>query len=196
MQKMCITFVAFLCLVLASSAQTQAIPKTVDFRYSEQVSNASAGTCGCFALQGAAGDLYWNIRQFAGNHGMGLGLAADIGVEHTGNENDAGYGLTLTTFTAGPRFVLSHARKLQPFAQALFGLAHGSGSQFPQGDSLESSANSFALDLGAGADYSLNKRISVRILQLDYLRTALPNNSNDWQNNLRVGAGLTLHFAH
>ncbi len=196
MQKVCITFAAFLCLVLTSAAQTQAIPKTVSFRYSEQVSNARPGTCGCFTLQGAAGDLYWNIRQFAGNHGVGLGLTADIGVEHTGNQNDAGYGLTLTTFTAGPRIVLLPARKLHPFAQALFGLAHGSGSRFPQGNSLESSANSLALDLGAGADYSLNKRISVRILQLDYLRTALPNNSNGWQNNLRIGAGLTLHFSH
>lgn len=196
MQKVCITLVAFLCLVLASAAQTQVIPKTAGFRYSEQVSNASAGSCGCFALQGVAGDLYWDIKQFAGNHGVDLGLATDLGVEHTGNENNAGYGLTLTTFTAGPRFALLPARKLQPFAQALFGLAHGSGSRFPQGNSLESSANSFALGFGAGADYSLNKRISVRILQLDYLRTALPNNSNDWQNSLRIGAGLTLHFSH
>jgi len=31
---------------------------------------------------------------------------------------------------------------------------------------------------------------------VDYLRTALPNNSNNWQNNLRVAAGLTLHFSH
>ena len=196
MQKVCITIVAFLCLALASAAQTQAIPKTVGFRYSEQVSNASTGTCGCFTLQGAASDLYWNVRQLAGNHGVGLGLAADIGVEHTGNENDDGYGLTLTTLTAGPRFVMLPARKLQPFAQALFGLAHGSGSRFPRGNSLESSANSFALNLGVGADYSLNKRISVRILQADYLRTDLPNNSNDWQNNLRIGTGLTLHFSH
>jgi opacity protein-like surface antigen len=195
MQKACMIFVAFLCLVLASTAQSQGIPREANFRYSEQVSNGPAGTCGCFALQGAAGDLYWNIRQFAGGHSAGLGLTADIGVEHTGSVNDAGYGLTLTTFTAGPRLKLP-GKKVKTFAQALFGLAHGSGSQFPQGNSLESSANSFALDLGAGADYSLNKRISVRILQLDYLRTALPNNSNDWQNNLRIVAGLTLYFSH
>jgi len=60
---------------------------------------------------------------------------------------------------------------------------------------LVSSANSFALNLGAGADYSLNKSISVRILQLDYLHTELPNNTSNWQNNLRIGAGLTLHFS-
>jgi hypothetical protein len=29
---------------------------------------------------------------------------------------------------------------------------------------------------------------------VDYLRTALPNNSTNWQSNLRIAAGLTLHF--
>jgi len=87
--------------------------------------------------------------------------------------------------------------KVKSFAQALFGLAHGSGSEFPHsGNVLTTSANSFVLDLGTGADIPVNKRLSVRILQLDYLRTALPNNSNDWQNNLRIGAGLTLRFSH
>jgi hypothetical protein len=194
MPKAAITVVALLCLALASAAQAQAISKTVGFRYSEQVSNAPAGACGCFGLQGAAGDLGWNLKQLGGNHGAGLGLAADVGVEHTGSVNGASYGLTLTTLTAGPRFMLP-GRKLPSFAQALFGFAHGSGSAFPQNNTLVSSANSFALDLGAGADYSLDKRLTVRLLQLDYLRTSLPNVTTNWQNNLRIGAGLTLHFA-
>jgi hypothetical protein len=42
---------------------------------------------------------------------------------------------------------------------------------------------------------TLNKSISVRILQPDYLHTDLPNNTSNWQNNLRIGAGLTLHFS-
>jgi len=197
MQKVWLTLVAFLCFVPVSAAHAQAFPSEAGFRYSAELSNASAGTCGCFTMQGAAADLYWNLSHSEpdGNTGFRMGLAVDIGGEHTGNVNGSGYGLTLTTFTAGPRFILP-GDKLRIFAQALFGLAHGSESQFPNGNSVESSANSFAVDLGAGADYSLNKRISVRILQLDYLRTALPNNSTDWQNNLRIGAGLTLHFSH
>jgi opacity protein-like surface antigen len=118
-------------------------------------------------------------------------LAADIGVEHTGSVSNAGYGLTLSTFTAGSRFGLS-VKKAQ-----LFRSAHGSGSEFPHsGNVLTTSTNSFAFDLGAGADFPVNQRLSVRILQLDYLRTALPNNSNNWQNNLRFGAGLALRFSH
>ncbi len=183
-------------MLLASHARAQAIPSQVNLRFSEQLSNGPAGQCGCFTLSGGAGDLYWKILHMPGSRALGVGLAADAGVEHTGNENGAGYGLTLTTLTAGPRLQLPSAHHLHPFAQALFGFAHGSGSQFPQQNSLVSSANSFALDFGGGADYFLPSHlISIRVLQADYLRTELPNNTNDWQNNLRIGAGITLHFS-
>jgi len=194
MPKVCFALVSLLCLALVTAARAQLLPRDAGLRYSEQVSNSPAGSCGCFTLQGGAADAAWNLGHLSS--ALHLRLAADVGVEHTGNVNNAGYGLTLSTFTAGPRFNLP-GNKVKPFAQALFGLAHGSGSEFPHsGNILTTSANSFALDLGAGADIPVNKRLSVRILQLDYLRTALPNNSNNWQNNLRVGAGLTLRFCH
>ena len=59
---------------------------------------------------------------------------------------------------------------------------------------LASSANSFALDLGGGADYSISQRFSLRAVQLDYLRTSLPNIDSGWQNNLRIGVGVTVRF--
>jgi hypothetical protein len=194
MLKVCIALLSLLCLTLMTAAQAQLLPRDAGLRYGEQVSNSPAGNCGCFTLQGVAADATWNLGHLSS--ALHLRLAADVGVEHTGNVNNAGYGLTLSSFAAGPRFTLP-IKKTPAFAQALFGVAHGSGSEFPQsGNLLSQSANSFALDLGVGADYPVNKRLSVRILQLDYLRTALPNNSNDWQNNLRVGAGLTLRFSH
>jgi opacity protein-like surface antigen len=194
MPKVCIALVSWLCLALGTAAQAQLLPRDAGLRYGEQVSNAPAGSCGCFTLQGAAADATWKLGPLSS--ALQLRLAADIGVEHTGNVNHAGYGLTLSTFTAGPRLHLP-GKKVKPFAQALFGLAHGSGSEFPRsGNVLTPSANSFAFDLGAGAGFPVNQRLSVRILQLDYLHTALPNNSNNWQNNLRIGAGLTLRFSH
>jgi opacity protein-like surface antigen len=194
MHKIRITLFTLLCLALTAAARAQFLPADAGLRYSEEISNSPAGSCGCFAMQGAAADAYWKLGRLA--HSLHLGMAADAGVENTTNVNNAGYGLTLSAFTAGPRVKL-HVNKAHPFAQALFGVAHGSGSNFPQsGSLLIHSANSFALDLGAGADYPLNKRLSVRFLQLDYLRTALPNNSNNWQNNLRVSAGLTLRISH
>lgn len=194
MQKACNILAAFLFLTLISAAQAQWLPSQASLRYSAQISNGPAGDCGCFALQGAAADLLWNLGPAKPR--LGVGIAFDAGVEHTGNVNGAGYGLTLSTFTAGPRFKLSLG-KTQTFAQALFGVAHGSGSEFPQSNNtLVNSANSFALVAGAGADYPINRRLSLRFLQVDYLRTALPNNSTNWQNNLRIAAGLTFHFSH
>lgn len=194
MQQIRITLFSLLCLALAAVTQAQTLPRDAGLRYSEQISNGSAGNCGCFTLQGIAADANWNLGPMTS--ALHIGLAADTSMEHTSSVNNAGYGLTLSTFTAGPRFTVP-VRKSQAFAQALFGLAHGSGSQFPQsGNVLTSSANSFAFYLGAGVDYPLNKRLYVRYIQLDYLRTALPNNSSNWQSNFRIGAGLTLHFSH
>lgn len=191
MQKCAMAAIAMLSLALASSARAQAVPGTVNFRFSEQISNAPAGNCGCFGLEGAAADADWRLAGFGAAH---LSLVADVGVEHTGAVTNAPYGLTLTTLTAGPRLWLPD-RKLHIFGQVLFGFGHGSNSEFPENNTLVSSANSFALDVGGGADYAIGKRFAVRVLQLDYLRTSLPNASNNWQDNLRVGAGLTLHFA-
>jgi hypothetical protein len=194
MQKLWIGFVAFLCLIPASTAQSQRVGAEANLRYSEQVSNGPTGTCGCFGMFGAAGDFYLNIKHFREGKQAAVGVVTDIGYEHTGNVNGAGYGLSLTTATWGPRLVFAPVGKLRLFAQGLVGLAHDSGSQFPQNNGLVASANSVAFDLGAGGDYSMTKRISLRFLQADYMRTELPNNVNNWQNNLRLGAGITLHF--
>lgn len=197
MHKIQITLFSLLCLALTAAARAQFVPVEAGLRYSEEISNGTAsnsGSCGCFALRGAAADAFWKMGKNKST--WQPGLAADAGVENTTNINNSGYGITLSTFAAGPRFKMP-VKKTQPFVQALFGLAHGSGSEFPQsGNVLAHSANSFALDLGAGADYPVSKHFSVRMLQLDYQRTGLPNNSNNWQSNLRIGAGLTLRISH
>lgn len=198
MQKTALTLAALLCLALVCGAHAQAASQaqsaagSVNIRYSEQVSNAPPGTCGCFGLEGVAGDVAWVPS--LGLHGAGVGVAADLGVVHTGQVAGGNYGLTLTTITAGPRLRLP-GKRLQPFVQALLGYAHGSSSQFPSGNTLVSSASSFAVDLGGGLDYALNNhRVSIRVLQLDYLRTSLPNIYNGYQNNLRIGVGVTMHL--
>lgn len=194
MQKAALILVALLCIALSAVAQSPAISATVGVRYSAQISNAPAGNCGCFSLQGGAVDASWNLAKLGKKRSAALGLAADFGMERTASVNGAPYGLTLTTFAAGPRITVP-VKKLQPFVQALFGVAHGSNTQFPSGNSLIPSASSFDLDLGGAVDYPLNKLASVRLLQLDFERTDLPNITNNWQNSLRVGAGITLRFS-
>ena len=196
MRKTASKLVALFCLAVTGSAFAQDAPGSVNLRFTEQISNAPAGTCGCFGLAGGSGDVAWYFTPPGGSlhHGLAIGAAADFGSVHTSQINGAAYGLTLTTVMGGPRLRLPARHRLQPFVQALFGFAHGSGSEFPSGNTLVPSANSFALDLGGAVDYSIRKSVSMRVLQLDYLRTSLPNVSNNWQNNLRIGVGATLRF--
>jgi hypothetical protein len=199
MRKILLTLIALLGSTLISAAQSWIVPREASLRYSEQLSNGPAGDCGCFPMQGVAADAYWRISHLQPDHTANsrtagsFGIAADVGVENTGSVDGAAFGLTLATFSAGPRLRLP-VKNAQIFVQALFGLAYGFNSEFPRRETLVSSANSFDFDLGGGADYHLNQRFSLRILQLDYLRTTLPNNTNNWQNNLRIGAGIILRF--
>lgn len=194
MHKSVLFALVLACTAGSAAAQSRATPTSVNVRFSEQISNGPAGSCGCFAMEGAAGDITWTLRQYGVEHAKLVGAVADLSIEHTGKVTNAPYGLTLTTLAFGPRFV-APAFKSNIFAQILFGFTHGSGSQFPEHGSLVSSANSFALDLGAGVDYPLNKRVAIRIAQVEYLRTSLPNNSSNWQNNFRFAAGITIRLS-
>jgi hypothetical protein len=191
-KRLGILLVALLSVPRLCAAQTPGLPHDINVRYDAQISNAPAGTCGCFTLQGGAADANWRLIGLD-NGRVALGLVADVSAEHTGTVENANYGLTFSTFTFGPR-VSARVKKVRVFGQVLFGVAHGSGSQFPQGNSLASSASSFALNLGAGADYRINGLMSIRIPQVGYIRSDLPNATSNWQNNLNIGAGLTFNL--
>ncbi len=57
-----------------------------------------------------------------------------------------------------------------------------------------SSANSFAFTAGGGLDYAVSRHFAVRVVQIDYLKTYLPNNATNEQNNLRIGAGIVFRM--
>jgi hypothetical protein len=48
--------------------------------------------------------------------------------------------------------------------------------------------------MGGGLDYALSRHIRVRVVQIDYLSTYLPNNATGEQNSLRVGAGIVFRM--
>jgi hypothetical protein len=48
-----------------------------------------------------------------------------------------------------------------------------------------------ALDAGGGVNILFSERFGVRLLEADYVRTALPNNGSNVQNDLRVSFGVT-----
>lgn len=59
---------------------------------------------------------------------------------------------------------------------------------------LNSTGDSFALQVGGGINLPLWNHFAVRALDAEWLRTQLPNGTTDVQNNLRLGTGLVYRF--
>jgi hypothetical protein len=103
------------------------------------------------------------------------------------------------TFVFGPQ--VSLPAKVSPFAHALFGVARESQDTIPGGcpvllptcTSFASlgSGTSFASAVGAGIDIKAVPSVSLRVIQIDYLRTQLHGAT---QNQPRVSAGVVIHF--
>jgi len=150
-------------------------------------SNAPPGSCGCFNMNG-------------GNGWFSIGLpyhfsaVADVGVQYAGNINGSGVDLTLTSYVFGPRYNFLHSERVHPFAQALVGGSHASGSFSSSSVSASGSANAFAAVGGGGVDFDLTEHIGVRAIEADYFFTKYTNGTNDHQNNLRIAAGIYIRF--
>jgi len=158
--------------------------------YSYLHSNAPPAGCGCFNLNGGSATFAWSIQPGKWD------LVGDVVSTHAGNVSAAGYSLTLSAFTAGVRYLPRFGRSpLQPFGQVLLGLAHSSGTlvQSPNAEATNAGA-AFAANVGGGLDLGASRRFSIRLLETDYLLTTFDNGSNNHQNNLRISAGVVIHF--
>ncbi len=144
------------------------------------------------------GSNFWlqsGSMELHGQFWRGLGAVAEISGFHQGNVDSTGVSLDIVTATFGPRYTwfFPHSR-LSVYGQALAGEAFGFNSVFPGVSSTTANANNLAFELGGGVNYTLDHHLSLRALQADWLRTQLPNAAANVQNNLRLGAGLVLHF--
>lgn len=145
-----------------------------------------------FGMSGGSVDVLYPFTRH-------LGAVAEFSGIHTGNVPLSGSGLTLLTYTAGPRFStnlhLGHeTRKITAFGQVLFGGAHGADGSFPDGAVLSSTANSIAFSAGGGLHVGLNRRVAFRVIQAEYLYTRLPNLFDNYQNSYRIGAGVVVRL--
>jgi hypothetical protein len=96
---------------------------------------------------------------------------------------------------------------ITPFAEALFGPVVLRASSSDLGITNVISTTSFGSALGGGVDMPLNRHITLRLIQADYIltrfrelgldpNTDLPvfNGERRTQNNLRASAGVVFHF--
>ena len=48
--------------------------------------------------------------------------------------------------------------------------------------------------MGSGLDVNLSPHIALRAIQANWLRTQMPNSTNNLQNSLQLGSGLVFRF--
>ena len=141
---------------------------------------------------------------FVFNAGHYFGIKAEF-MDYTGgggaqlralgyNGNVSG---NLFSYEFGPQ-IKKHSGKIQPFGEALFGAAH-TGTYATIYNAIHgiqatgNSNNSFAMELGGGLDIPINRVVSIRPVEADYLFTKFSaNNISATQNNFRYFGGIDL----
>jgi len=173
-----------------TEAQT-ATPQTgheVDLAVTYTAERSNLVATPTFWRQGAALDLSAELY-----HGFGIGL--NINGSRISNINGTGINLTSITTTFGPRYQWSpKSGKYALFGEGLIGESHGYDSVFPSPNGAMKDYNTFALQVGGGIDLRVGRRLAVRPLQADWIRTEFPNGTTNVQNSLRLGAGLVLRL--
>jgi hypothetical protein len=146
-----------------------------------------------FGLQGGSVDgVYWMTGQ------RKLGVAFDLSGE-AASDIKPGVNLDQISIVAGPRYTLWRAKssthKADVYGQALVGYVHAFNSIFPVGaSSISSTANGFALQAGGGVNLPLNRTVGLRLFEADYIYTRLTNGADNYQGDVRLSTGLTVHF--
>jgi hypothetical protein len=166
-----------------------------------------------YVLLGASTD---GVYRFSGK-AKNWGVAYDVGSEEANNIEpyvdlippsgtvNTPYTVNLhqVTFVAGPRYtwMLSDAQtrhKVSMYGQVLVGAVHAFDSVFPHANGAFSTttptATSVAVQAGGGLNMRLTRNLGLRLLEADYVMTRLPNNTNNYQGDIRFSNGITFHF--
>ena len=163
-----------------------------------------------FSLNGGGGGIVYNFNRFFGIKGdlQGYGsttrVFSNVVVVNPLISNtvipQVRVNGNLFTYMAGPQLRLP-THTFKPFAEFLFGGAHTNAYTNlvkATGSSVRPSNNAFAMAVGGGFDIRVNKTISIRPFQMDYLLTRFGNplipGGNHNQNNFRYLAGVNFTF--
>ncbi len=187
------------CMLAAAAGWAQQSPKPepsstvstdLGITFATERSQLVPGNC-CFWFKGGGADVAFNFFK-------GWGIAASLTGDHAGNVAPD-VDVNKISYMAGPRYTWTawsgaNQHRLQMYAQGLFGGAHGFDGVYPTSTGTTSSANSFAIQAGGGLNYYFNRHWGVRLLEADFVRTAMPNGVDDVQHDLRLAFGVTYHF--
>src|SRR2546427_12604837 len=140
-----------------------------------------------FSNHGAAGSFSYDAWRV-------LGLATEVGWYRFKNRNVGGSLIngTMQSYLFGPRLNWRNFDYFVPFAEFLFGSAHGGQAVIGTG-----TQNAFALATGGGVDMVLTKNLAWRVAQLDYFMTSYSGpalGASARQNSFRAGTGFVYRW--
>jgi len=167
-----------LTLVLSISAAAQDYPKVEVFGGYSYFHSSFAGTG--LNFNGGSGSITGNVTP-------NFGITADFGGYHN---NTSGVSTNNFTYLFGPQFAYRGNERVTPYFHVLLGGVHASSSL----GTVSESSNAFALAIGGGLDAKVAPHIAIRVAQVDYLLTKLPDDKDDRQNNVRVSAGIVFRW--
>ena len=173
-----VCFLAFSFPVAAQSAH----PISLGAGYTYVRTNILPG-CNCTSLQGGVAQLQYSfVPHFA--------ALADFTAVHGSGITPDSYSLTQFAYTFGVRYwPAKPGTRLSPFAEALGGVAHASGTLSPASTGLGSSTAG-AFQTGGGLDVKLSDRFTIVPAEIDYLMTTFNNGALNRQNDFKFVAGV------
>jgi len=184
--KLVVSSLAVLSLFGVTARAQETAPKVDVFAgYSYLQANPGVNGVDSFHLHGGSASIAYNYREW-------LSGVADFGGYNNGNILNTGASGTLSTYLFGPRVSYRHLRRITPFGQVLFGVAHANSSAFGTG----SSQSAFAMTAGGGVDYKLFDHFAIRPFQAEYLMTrfGVGTTGKQTQNNVRISTGFVFRF--
>lgn len=172
-----------------ATAQTaHSTASSMDFAVTYNAQSTNIDTSSRFWMQGGSAQLH-------GQFWHGLGVVADVAETHTANMHNSGVGLDLVTATFGPRCTWQLPRKkLSVYGQFLAGEVWGLHGIFPASNGVEGNVYNAAVLAGGGANLRLNRYLSWRAIEANWLYTHLPNATDQSENSLRLGTGLVIRI--
>lgn len=191
-------FLALLAGGVAHDARAQAIagvqppPPEVDLSAAYAYLGSNTVTEGTsIHLSGARLSATYYIKNW-------LAAVGDLGFYRQFDVVSSGFSLTVSTYQFGPRVRLRNRSRLTPFGQFLLGAGHAGGTLYTRslgpGLSPLGPNNALSYTAGGGADWKLNPRIAIRVVQMEYLHSQFLNGFQNRQDNVSVSTGVVFTF--
>lgn len=162
----------------------------------EKTKFVGANSSDYFTLRGASLDYSQSLWKGLGVAVSGTGLAGT---------NEEGYiDIQHIELMVGPRYTynLGHisptawGRRGGIFAEGKIGYTFATSGLYPVNGAIQGTAAGLTYEGGGGINLHIYQRFDLRLIEVDAVRTQLPNGTTNVQNTLRLASGLNFHFGY